>query len=188
MHNQQPSGPEPPRQDVIGDLAHGDAVPDRTGSAAPALAGATPETTDPAVAAMEGRWRRTAADLDNLRKRYSRELDRERAAERKRVAAAFLPVLDNLELALTHAGSDPDPIVEGVRAVVGQMIAVFAGLGYARRDEVGVAFDPTRHEVVTVVDEPAVEPGTVVEVRRAGYGDGPDQLRPASVVVTRGAW
>lgn len=188
MHNEQSSGPEPPRQDVTEDLAHGDPVPDRTGSDGPVPAGAKLETTDAAVATMEGRWRRTAADLDNLRKRYARELDRERAAERKRVAAAFLPVLDNLELALTHARSDPDPIVEGVQAVVGQMIAVFAGLGYQRRDEVEVAFDPTRHEVVTVVDEPDTEPGTVVAVRRAGYGDGPNQLRPASVVVTRGAW
>src|SRR4051794_34940766 len=55
------------------------------------------------VAELEDRWRRALADLDNLRKRYSRELPRERAAERERVAAAFLPVIDNIDLALQHA-------------------------------------------------------------------------------------
>jgi molecular chaperone GrpE len=48
-----------------------------------------------------------------------------------------------------------------------------------------VPFDPNRHEVVTVVDDPGVEPGTVVEVLRPGYGDGPAQLRPAAVAVSR---
>src|SRR5689334_16501775 len=67
-----------------------------------------PEPGGPAMEELEDRWRRALADLDNLRKRYARELPREREAERSRVAAAFLPVVDNLELALAHAGPD-DP-------------------------------------------------------------------------------
>ena len=72
------------------------------------------------LAAAEDRWKRAMADLDNLRKRYARELAREREAERERVAAAFLPVLDNLERALEHAGSDTaydqDALVRGLRS------------------------------------------------------------------------
>ena len=60
-----------------------------------------------ALADLEDRWRRAVADLDNLRKRYARELERERAAERARVAAQFLPVVDNLDRALAHSGGDP---------------------------------------------------------------------------------
>src|SRR5882757_1186140 len=59
-----------------------------------------------AAAAVEERWRRALADLDNLRKRYARQLAVEQAVERARVAAAWLPVVDNLELALEHAGAD----------------------------------------------------------------------------------
>ena len=51
---------------------------------------------------------RAVAELDNLRKRYTLQLAREQAAERARVAAAWLPVLDNLELALEHADTAPD--------------------------------------------------------------------------------
>ena len=73
--------------------------------------------------------RRTLADLDNLRKRQGRELERLRAAEANRMAAAWLPVLDNLDLALGHADADPSTIVEGVRAVRDQALAVLASLG-----------------------------------------------------------
>ena len=49
------------------------------------------------AAEWENRWRRAAADLDNLRKRYARDLARERERERAVVASAFLPVVDTIE-------------------------------------------------------------------------------------------
>ncbi|MBY8880715.1 nucleotide exchange factor GrpE [Actinacidiphila acidipaludis] len=135
---------------------------------------------------LEDRWRRALADVDNLRKRYARELPREREAERSKVAAAFLPVVDNLELALAHAGADdPGAIVSGVRAVRDQAVEVLRSLGYPRHEETGVPFDPEQHEVVSVVDEPDTAPGTVVRVLRPGYGEAGRQLRPAAVAVSR---
>ncbi|MFD8394466.1 nucleotide exchange factor GrpE [Streptomyces sp. NPDC059680] len=167
--------PGPPRPEA----ANGEPGPDAAGSAP-----AEDEYTA-AIQELEDRWRRALADLDNLRKRHARELERERAVERSRTAAAFLPVLDNLELALTHAGADPGAIVEGVRAVRDQAVNVLELLGYPRHAETGVAFDPARHEVVGVVQDPDVPPGTVVEVLRPGYGDGERQLRPAAVTVAK---
>jgi molecular chaperone GrpE len=142
------------------------------------------ERDRPDAAEFEDRWRRALADADNLRKRYRRELSRELAEERERVARAFLPVLDNVELALRHAGADPGSIVEGVRAIHEQALSVLSQLGYARQDEAGVPFDPARHEVVAVVPpEGDSAPGRVVEVLRPGYGAADRQLRPASVTV-----
>jgi molecular chaperone GrpE len=134
------------------------------------------------VADLEDRWRRAVAEVDNLRKRYARQLAEAQAAERARVTAAWLPVLDHLELALEHAGSDPTSIIDGVRAVRDQAVALLDALGYPRHDETGVAFDPTRHDALSVLptDAPA---GTVLQVLRAGYGDVGRQLRPATVVV-----
>ncbi|SEG95698.1 molecular chaperone GrpE [Actinacidiphila yanglinensis] len=144
-----------------------------------------PSPRGPEVEELEDRWRRALADLDNLRKRYARELPREREAERAKVAAAFLPVVDNLELALAHAGADdPGAIVSGVRAVRDQAVEVLRSLGYPRHEETGVPFDPGQHEVVTVVDEPDTAPGTVVQVLRPGYGEPGRQLRPAAVAVS----
>jgi molecular chaperone GrpE len=125
------------------------------------------------------------ADLDNVRKRHAEELRRERAAERARVAAAWLPVLDNLELALAHAGAEPGSIVQGILAIRDQAVQMLASLGYPRDDQTGVPFDPNRHEVVAVVDDPEAEPNTVTRVVRPGYGTGRDELRPTAVAVSK---
>ncbi|HEY2724218.1 MAG TPA: nucleotide exchange factor GrpE [Pseudonocardiaceae bacterium] len=153
---------------------------------------AEPETGAPedqqatAVAALEDRLRRALADLDNLRKRHARELGRERAAEAERVAAAWLPVLDHLDLALDYAEAEPERIIQGVRAVRDQALSVLERLGFPRRDEVGVAFDPARHEVVNVEQQTDAEPGTVLRVLRPGYGEPERQLRPSAVTVAGG--
>lgn len=141
--------------------------------------------SDAELARLEDRWRRAAADLDNLRKRYTRELERERNLERSTVAGAWLPVVDNLERAISHGGGDADSVITGVRAILDQAIRVLDQLGYPRDSETGMPFDPQRHEVVGVTDHPGHEPGTVLEVVRPGYGKGSQQLRPAGVVVSR---
>ncbi|OKA04790.1 nucleotide exchange factor GrpE, partial [Rhodococcus erythropolis] len=118
------------------------------------------ETADE-LSQLEDRWRRAVADLDNLRKRYAKDLDRERAAEVAKVSAAWLPILDNLELALAHAGSDPQAVVEGVKAIRDQAVQVLSRLGFERHDEAGVPFSPELHEVVSVVTRPDLPSGTV---------------------------
>jgi molecular chaperone GrpE len=138
------------------------------------------------VAELTDLWRRTVADLDNVRKRAAREAATQRAEERAAVTAAWLPVIDNLDLALEHADADPETIVEGVRAVRDQALSVLAQLGYPRRDDTGQPFDPARHEAVATIEEPGTPPGSVATVVRPAYGDGADQLRPASVVVATG--
>jgi molecular chaperone GrpE len=133
---------------------------------------------------LEDLWRRALADLDNLRKRFTREVERERTNERGRVAASWLPIVDSLELALGHAAADPAAVIEGVRSVRDQAVNLLSALGFARDDEVGQPFDPARHEAVTAVPGGAgVPPGTVLHVVRPGYGEGEHQLRPAAVVV-----
>jgi molecular chaperone GrpE len=135
------------------------------------------------VAEMEDRWRRAVAELDNQRKRSARDADLRRDEERSRAASQWLPVLDNLDLALQHAEADPSSIIAGVRAVRDQAIAVLSGLGFPRReDDAGAAFDPARHEAVAAVPDEARQ-GQVLQVVRPGYGEGDHQLRPASVVV-----
>ncbi|MFI1889268.1 nucleotide exchange factor GrpE [Streptomyces jumonjinensis] len=162
-------------------------VPERESAPPSGPAPAPAPAPEPDAEELTDRWRRALADLDNLRKRHARDRPRELEAERARVAAAWLPVLDHLELALSHAEADPAAIVRGVEAVRDQAVEVLRGLGYPRHDETGVPFDPLRHEVVSVADasDTATAPGTVVQVVRPGYGEPGRQLRPAAVAVTR---
>jgi molecular chaperone GrpE len=135
------------------------------------------------IAELEDIWRRTAAELDNFRKRCAKDLVRARQQERARTAAGWLPVLDNLERALEHASSDPEHIIEGVRAVHQQALSVLANLGFPVRDDTGKAFDPALHEAVGTIANQEHTPGTVAQVVRAGYGSDDEILRPAAVVV-----
>jgi molecular chaperone GrpE len=142
---------------------------------------------DPVVAELRERWQRALADADNARKHAERLVAERVGAERRRVAAVWLPVLDNLDLALRHADADPQAIVQGVAKVREQAGDVLSQLGFAPIGAVGEPFDPARHEATEAVDGPGVPPGTVVRVIRPGYGAGPLLLRPAIVAVARGA-
>jgi len=135
------------------------------------------------AAELEDRWRRTAAELENFRKRTARESAGQREDERARVLTRWLPVVDNLELALEHAGPEAKQIVEGIKAVRDQALAVLAEYGYPRFDDAGKLFDPKLHDAVGTVASPDSEPGTVVHVVRPRYGDGDKVLRPAGVIV-----
>ena len=137
------------------------------------------------VAELEDQRLRALADLDNLRKRCAAQARTAEADAVARVAAQWLPVVDNLERALAHAQADPSSIIEGVRAVRDQATGVLAQLGFARRDDLGATFDPARHEAVAARPDPAAPDGSVIEVVQPGYGDDERQLRPAQVVVAK---
>ncbi|MFF8605684.1 nucleotide exchange factor GrpE [Streptomyces sp. NPDC015346] len=146
----------------------------------PRAAPAIPELD---VEELRDRWHRAVAETENLRKRHERRLEDVRGAERDRVTAAWLPVVDHLELALQHAEADPRAIIAGVEAVCQQAFAVLAHLGYRRIAEVGEPFDPGRHEAAQVREDPAAAPGSIVQVLRAGYSGDRGLLRPAVVSV-----
>ena len=137
------------------------------------------------IAELEDLRLRALADLDNVRKRCAAQISQAEAQTRAAVARQWLPVVDNLDLALAHADADPAAIVDGVRAVQAQALDVLARLGFPRRDDRGVRFDPARHEAVATRPDPRADADVVAEVVRPAYGDGDHQLRPAQVVVGR---
>lgn len=129
---------------------------------------------------LTDRWRRAAADAENTRKWAARQRQEERLA----VSAAWLPVLDNLDLALRHGDADPRTVLDGVAGVRDQVLGILTRLGFTPVGAVGEAFDPVRHEAAEVVRDSDAPPGTVVRVLRPGYGDGERLLRPAVVAVS----
>jgi molecular chaperone GrpE len=170
---------------MAGPAADPDAVMEPArGSSAPA--GADQTDAGQGAVDLEDRLRRALADLDNTRKRCERQVAESQQAERIRIAKAWLPIVDNLDRALEYADAEPGAVIEGVRAVRDQAVALLASLGFPRHDETDVPFDPQLHEAVRVVPDCAERAGTVLEALRPGYGEGTHQLRPAAVVVAGG--
>jgi molecular chaperone GrpE len=137
------------------------------------------------IAELEDQRLRALAELDNFRKRCASQVSRAEAEAAARVTRLWLPVVDNLDLALRHADADPGSIIEGIKAVREQALGVLAGLGFPRRDDLGSSFDPSRHEAMASRPDPAAPDDSVVEVLRPAYGEGERQLRPAQVIVAR---
>jgi len=135
------------------------------------------------LAHAEDQWRRTAADLDNLQKRFRRELERGRAEERQRVLSSWIETIDDLERSLEHSSDDNRGVSVGVRSIIERSVAAVAALGFARFGTVGDDFDPAVHEVISTVPGTDAAPGQIVAIVKPGYGTADALLRPAAVVV-----
>jgi molecular chaperone GrpE len=132
------------------------------------------------------RYLRTAADLENLRKRQKREIDDAKLESKGRVLKEMLPVVDNLERAIEHATAQAgtNPIIEGVQLVLRQFLTAFERLDVMPVEAAGQPFDPNLHEAISQQESDA-PPGTVVQVLQRGYKSGDRLLRPALVVVAK---
>jgi molecular chaperone GrpE len=132
------------------------------------------------------RYLRSAADVENMRKRQKREIEDAKHEVKSKVLKEMLPVVDNLERAIEHAGggAEKNPIVEGVQLVLRQFTTAFERLDVQAIDAMGQPFDPNLHEAISQQesDQPA---GTVVQVLQRGYKSGDRLLRPALVVVAK---
>ena len=131
------------------------------------------------------RYLRAAADLENLRKRQKREIEDAKFEAKNKILKEMLPVVDNLERAIEHAGAaGTNPIVEGVQLVLRQFTTAFERLEVTAIDAQGQPFDPNLHEAISQ-QESDQAPGTVVQVLQRGYRSGDRLLRPALVVVAK---
>jgi molecular chaperone GrpE len=132
---------------------------------------------------------RTAADLDNLRKRSKRDIDDALVRGHADVLLELLPVMDSMELAL--ASADPDSkaesIIEGIKMIQKQFLTAAERFKLKPVESRGQAFDPNFHEAVAQVASPDHPAGQVVDEMRKGYLLGDRLLRPAMVVVSKGS-
>jgi molecular chaperone GrpE len=131
--------------------------------------------------------RRLQADFDNYRKRMLREQTMRVAAASQALVSRLLPVLDNFELAISHAeqSREFDRMLKGVEMVFGELREVLRSEGLSTIEAEGKPFDPSCHEAVVAVEEEGAEPGTVVDVVRTGYEFQGKVLRPAMVKVAK---
>ena len=159
-----------------------------------------PETplSDAALAALQERaskadefeesWLRSAADLQNLQRRSTRDKDLARKMAVRDLIGALLPCFDNLERAVVSADSSSlDAVVEGVSMVSTEIRRVLSDHGVQVIDPTGDdRMDPMQHEAVFSRHEDEVEENVILEVHERGYAIGEVVIRPARVTVYLG--
>lgn len=142
---------------------------------------AEPAPDQAEMAALEERYKRALADLENYRKRSAREIERRVEECRETVISDWLEAVDSVERALRMHPNGP--AAEGLHAVLEQMEAILRREGVHRIGAAGEPFDPQRFEAVGVRGSSEVPDRTVVEVVRSGFGYDSRVLRPAQVIV-----
>lgn len=150
----------------------------------PAVEGEAP--MEPAADDFREKWMRAVAELANLRKRMTREIELSRVRERETVLRGFLEVLDNFDRALGLEKSEGNEWREGFGAIRAQMLETLRRFGAEPFDVIGEPFDPNIHEAIATVNISEKEEGEIVEEAQTGYRfmDG-TILRPARVIVVQ---
>jgi molecular chaperone GrpE len=126
---------------------------------------------------------RAVADLENYKKRAVREKEEVERFGIQRLLKDLLPVMDNLDRALDHAGMIQGPMAEGVSATRKIFEETLGRHGVKGFTAVGQTFDPTRHEAMQQVETAEAAPGTVVSEMVRGYLLHDRLVRPALVAV-----
>ena len=125
----------------------------------------------------------------NAQRRAEGEVDKARKFALERFVGEMLPVVDNLERALTAADESDTPkaIIEGVALTLKSLVDALAKNGVDSIDPVGEPYDPQTAQAMSMVENPDVEPNTVTAVMQKGYRLNGRLIRPAMVMVSKAA-
>ena len=157
---------------------------------------ATEQTEDSLLAQLQvdlDRFRdlalRSQADFENFRKRAAREKEDAVKYANASFLERLIPILDNFELGLNAArnGVENSPILAGMDMVAKQLNDFLLSNGVEPVNGEGQPFDPNFHEAVAQEESTTVAEGIIVRQLRKGYKLRERLLRPATVVVSKGA-
>ena len=130
---------------------------------------------------------RAQADAMNVQRRADQEIEKARKFALERFCGDLLSVVDNLERALESSGDEQGSaaLAEGVELTRKGFMDVLAKYGVETVDPQGEPFDPETAQAMSMVEQPDVEPNSVVAVMQRGYLLNGRLLRPAMVMVSK---
>jgi molecular chaperone GrpE len=140
------------------------------------------------VATFKDAALRAKAEAQNTKRRAELEVEKARKFALEGFSRDLLPVVDNLERALESAAGDDEaikPIAEGVELTLKSFLDALRRFNIEPVDPEGEPFDPELHQAVSIVENPEVEPNTVIAVMQKGYTLNGRLVRPAMVMVSK---
>lgn len=131
---------------------------------------------------LNDKYLRTAAELENTRRRAALDVESVSRNRAMGVAEKILPVMDAVQSALKHNPED-----DGIKSMQRALENAFAQIGITRIESIGEKLNPQIHNAIQIVDKPndKTETNTIVEELQTGYMFGDTILRTAMVVVSK---
>lgn len=128
---------------------------------------------------------RRAADLDNYRKRLTKETEDKVRYANQAVVKDFLPVMDNIEMSLVHT-EEASPLRQGIELTIKSFKDALARHGVVEvNSEIGTMFDPAVHEAIMMDNNPEYENNAITLCVQKGYLLNERVIRPAKVKVNK---
>lgn len=130
---------------------------------------------------------RAKAEMENLRKRTSRDIENAHKYALEKFVNELLPIIDSLELGMSASESaeNIDNLREGMDLTLKMFNTAIEKFGVKTVDPQGEKFNPEQHEAVSMQEIEGSEPGTVVTVIQKGYELNGRLVRPAMVIVAK---
>jgi molecular chaperone GrpE len=155
--------------------------------------GSDAEQLQASLAAAEARaqeskdlYMRALAEIENVRKRASRDVEAAHKYAVERFAGDLIDVKDSLELGLSNSGAGSnDALRSGTEATLKLLSRAFEKAGVKEISPLGQPFNPELHEAMAVQPSADQPPNTVTQVVQKGYQLNNRLLRPARVIVSR---
>jgi molecular chaperone GrpE len=125
------------------------------------------------------------ADLENLKKRFDRQLEDIKKCSNERIITELLDVVDELEMAIKSARSSnsTETLVQGVEMTLKKLVKILENEGVSPISSVDDPFDPSKHNAVAKTEKEGVEGCKIVEEIRKGYTLREKVIRPSIVRV-----
>ncbi len=128
---------------------------------------------------------RAKAEMDNLRRRNTKDVESAHKYGIEKLVNELLPVLDSMGMGLAIEDASAESLREGMEMTMSMLKKMMENIGIEEIDPLNEKFDAAKHQAVTMQPNADVEPNTVIAVMQKGYALNNRLIRPAMVMVSK---
>ena len=128
---------------------------------------------------------RAKAEINNLRRRNTRDVENAHKYGIEKFVTELLPVLDSMVMGLATEDASAESLREGMTLTMSMLDKMMEKLGIEEIDPINEKFNAEKHQAMTMQPSADVEPNTVIAVMQKGYSLNERLIRPAMVMVSK---
>lgn len=125
------------------------------------------------------------AEMDNLRRRNTKDVENAHKYGIEKFVTELLPVLDSMTMGLATENASAETLREGMELTLSMLTKMMEKLGIEEIDPINEKFDAAKHQAMSMQPNAEVEPNTVIAVMQKGYSLNDRLIRPAMVMVSK---